>query len=444
MKLRTKLSLYSTLSKLIVLVAFIIIVPLIVSIVSTQHTDNRLQNMKDKVIKLVDKVGIKEFLQEEEDSVYADYNILKEEYIVIEATEKVIPAVQFENTERVWEGGTVNYRVLNVTFIYGGHLYLLEIGKSLVLVKELNGVLQKVAFFVLIISFAITILLNVGYSNYLLRPFHMIIEKKLKNVYHPEKFNFETIPTTTSDFIYLDQTINEMMRKIRDAFSREKEFISNVSHELMTPISVLQTRFENMLAEGRLDEETSLKIIESLKTLNRLKKITNTLLLISRIENEQYLKNDNLSLKSLAEEVFSEIEERFTEKNIEASIRFKDDFIFRSCNHDLLFTLLFNLVNNAIKYNKENGKIFVNGYYSGNNFVLEVEDTGIGIPLEQRSHIFSRFKRLNSNSTEGYGLGLPIVQTIAEFRDIQVFVNSEPGKGSIFKLIISNTDKNNS
>jgi signal transduction histidine kinase len=443
MKLRTKLSLYSTLSKLIVLVAFIIIVPMIVSIVSTQHTDNRLQNMKDKVIKLVDKVGIKEFLQEEEDSVFADYNILKEEYIVIEATEKVIPTTQFENTERIIEGETVNYRVLNVTFIHAGHLYLLEIGKSLVVVKELNGVLQKVAFFVLIISFAITILMNVGYSNYLLRPFHMIIEKKLKNVYHPEKFNFETIPTTTTDFIYLDQTINEMMRKIKDAFTRERDFISNVSHELMTPISVLQTRFENMLSEGRLDEENSIKLIESLKTLNRLKKITNTLLLISRIENEQYLKNDSLSLESLAAEVVSEIEERFTEKNIQATVDFKEDFTLKSCNHDLMFTLMFNLVNNAIKYNKENGKIFIRGYFSGNNYIVEVEDTGIGIPQEQRNHIFSRFKRLNANGTEGYGLGLPIVQTIAEFHDIQVFVSSEPGKGSTFKLIIPNPDIKN-
>ncbi|MFI5149441.1 MAG: sensor histidine kinase [Bacteroidia bacterium] len=436
MKLRTKLSLYSTLSKLIVLVAFLIIVPMIVSIVSTHHTDSRLQNMKEKVIKLVDKVGIKNFLQEEQDSVFADYNILKEEYIVIEATEKVIPATQFENTERIIEGETVEYRVLNVTFIHAGHLYLLEIGKSLEVVKELNGVLQKVAFFVLIISFAITILLNIGYSNYLLKPFHMMIERKLKNVYHPEKFNFETIPTTTTDFIYLDQTINEMMHKIKDVFGREKEFISNVSHELLTPISVLQTRFENMLTENKLDEESSLKIIESLKTLNRLKKITNTLLLISRIENEQYLKNDTLGFESLAAEVVSEIEERFTEKNIQATVDFKEDYVMQHCNHDLLFTLLFNLVNNAIKYNKQDGKIFIRGYYSGNNYVVEVEDTGIGIPAEQRSTIFSRFKRLNSNGTEGYGLGLPIVQTIAEFHDIQVFVNSEPGQGSVFKLII--------
>jgi signal transduction histidine kinase len=441
-KLRTKLSLYSTLSKLLVLIAFIVIVPIIISFVSTQHTDSRLMSMRDKVIKLVDKVGIKEFLQEEQDSVFASYNILKEEYISIEPSDKVVATPVFENTRRIWEDATVDYRLLSVTFRHAGHLYLLEIGKSLAVVNDLNGVLQRVAFFVLIISFAITILLNIGYSNYLLRPFHQIIDKKLKAVNHPEKFNFENIPTSTADFVYLDQTINEMMHKIKDTFAREKEFISNVSHELLTPISVLQTRFENMLSEGRLDEESSIRIIDSLKTLNRLKKVTNTLLLISRIENAQYLKNDTVSLKDLATEVVSEIEERFTEKSISASIQFTENYRMTGCNHDLLFTLLFNLVNNAIKYNKEHGQIFIRGFYLDEKFILEVEDTGIGILAEHIANIFSRFKRLNTNVTEGYGLGLPIVRTIADFHNIGVEVTSETGKGSVFRLIIQNNVNN--
>jgi signal transduction histidine kinase len=435
MKLRTKLSLYSTLSKLLVLVAFIIIVPAIISIVSTEHTDGRLQNMKEKVIKQVNKKGIKEFIQEEADSTFSSYNILKEEYISIEATEKALNGTHFENTERIIEGETVEYRVLSTTFKHAGHLYLLEIGKSIAVVKEFNVVLQKVAFFVLIISFSITIILNIGYANYLLRPFHRIIDEKLKTVNHPETFNFETIPTTTADFVLLDQTINEMMRKIRDAFSREKEFISNVSHEMLTPISVLQTRFENMLSEGKLEEENSIRVIDSLRTLNRLKKVTNTLLLISRIENEQFLKNDSVSLKALCMEVSEEIEERFSGKNISFKSDFSDDLVLKNCNHDLLFTLLFNLVNNAIKYNVEGGKINVRGYYSGNNFFLEVEDTGIGIHKDQINNIFSRFKRLNNNQVEGYGLGLPIVKTIADFHEIAITVTSEPEKGSIFRLI---------
>jgi signal transduction histidine kinase len=442
MKLRSKLTLYSTLSKLIVLVAFIIIVPIIISVVSTQHTDSRLQNMKEKVIKIVNKVGIKEFLQEEQDSIFSSYNILKEEYISIEATEKVMPEVHFENTQRIWEDETVDYRVLNVTFRHRGHLYMLEIGKSLAVMKELNQLLQKVAFFVLIISFAITILLNIGYSNYLLRPFHQIIEKKLKTVNHPEKFNFENIPTTTADFVYLDQTINEMMHKIRDTFTREKEFISNVSHELLTPVSVLQTRFENMLSESKLDEDSSLRIIESLKTLNRLKKVTNTLLLISRIENDQYLKNDTVSMRELAEEVIEEIEERFTEKNIRPVLEFTDDLLLRHGNHDLLFTLLFNLVNNAIKYNVMDGSIYIRGFPAADKFILEVEDSGIGISKDNIRNIFSRFKRVNATLTEGYGLGLPIVKTIADFHGIEIFVDSELGKRTVFRLIIQNNIEN--
>jgi signal transduction histidine kinase len=233
-----------------------------------------------------------------------------------------------------------------------------------------------------------------------------------------------------------------MMHKIRDTFTREKEFISNVSHELLTPVSVLQTRFENMLAEGKLDEDSSLRIIESLKTLNRLKKVTNTLLLISRIENDQYLKNDTVSMKKLAEEVIMEIEERFTEKNIRPVLEFTDDLELQHANHDLLFTLLFNLVNNAIKYNVPDGTIYVRGFPASDKFILEVEDSGIGISKDNIRNIFSRFKRVNATLTEGYGLGLPIVKTIADFHGIEVFVDSELGKGTVFRLIIQNIIEN--
>ncbi|HVA99557.1 MAG TPA: HAMP domain-containing sensor histidine kinase, partial [Bacteroidia bacterium] len=186
-----------------------------------------------------------------------------------------------------------------------------------------------------------------------------------------------------------------------------------------------------------LSEESALKIIESQKTLNRLNKIIKTLLLISKIENDQYLKNDNVSAKTLVNEVVTEIEERFTEKNIQLKLAIEKDFIIENCNKYLLFTLLFNIVNNAIKYNKENGWIHISIKENKDFYTLEVQDNGVGIESENIKFIFDRFKKFNKTETESYGLGLPIVKTIANFHGLKVEVFSEANKGSTFEIIFA-------
>jgi signal transduction histidine kinase len=208
----------------------------------------------------------------------------------------------------------------------------------------------------------------------------------------------------------------------------------NVSHELLTPITILQSKFENILADENTPQEVSYKLLESQKTLARLNKIIKTLLLISKIENEQYLKEDAVNLKELITEVIEEIEERLTEKNITLNMQLKEDFVYKNCNKSLLFTMFFNLINNAIKYNKPNGSININGHKEGDKFILEITDTGLGMDEDNIQHIFERFKRFDNKGVEGYGLGLPIVKTIMLFHDIDIQVTSDKNIGSTFKL----------
>ncbi|MGI8891938.1 MAG: sensor histidine kinase, partial [Bacteroidia bacterium] len=203
------------------------------------------------------------------------------------------------------------------------------------------------------------------------------------------------------------------------------------------PISILQTRIENILQTRKLPQEASEKLVESLNTVSRLTRTIKALLLISKIENEQYLKNEQVSLVELAKEVISEIEERLTEKNILIEEKWKDDFVFGPANRSLLFTMIFNLISNAIKYNIKNGKIIIQGEKLSDKYYLKIIDTGIGMEPGQLNHIFDRFKRLEKNGSEGYGLGLPIVKKIVEFHKINVDVSSTAGTGSEFKLIFS-------
>ena len=254
----------------------------------------------------------------------------------------------------------------------------------------------------------------------------------LKRIGHPSTFTPKTINTSTSDFLYLNNTINDMMGQIQDAFLKEKDFIGNVSHELLTPISILQTRMENLLTDPEMPEHLLVKLVDNQKTLHRLKNIIQALLLISRIENEQYLKNEEVSIAVLANEVAEEIADRAEDKGVKLNLELDDDWTLPLANYSLLFTMLFNVVSNAIKYNKPGGSITINGAPKGKGYELCITDTGVGIAQENLPHIFNRFKRLHGPDNESYGLGLPIVQTVARFHKIKLTVESAVDVGTTF------------
>jgi signal transduction histidine kinase len=159
-------------------------------------------------------------------------------------------------------------------------------------------------------------------------------------------------------------------------------------------------------------------------------------LLISQIENEQFLKEDNVPVAALIQEVYDEISIRLQEKNISCTIDVPAEWVLGQVNKFLLFNLFFNLINNAIKYNKEGGEINITGRIENKLCVVEIADTGIGISAEQLPQIFNRFKKFTrSLLQESFGLGLPIVKSIAEFHKIKIEVSSDEGVGSTFKLI---------
>ena len=407
--------------------------PTLIYKAAIQHTDDLLGKRKTEFIHIMSKMGVNQFIQEESDSTYADYTIFKEKYVSIEPIRKAISDTIVTGRRDI-EGDTVEARILKHSFKYKNTNYLLEIGESLQYVDDLKFILSKVALYILLGVIFLTVFVDLSVMQYLLRPLKKI-EAKLKGIKTPEKFDYTLVQTNTTDFRYLDRAIRNMMRKIRNTFYIEKEFIANVSHELLTPVSILQTRLENMLEAGNLSEEAETKIIESQKTLGRLKQIIRSLLLISQIENNQPPKEDKLDITKLLQEVQSEIEVRLVEKNITLNLDLKDKFIFSPCNQSLLFTLFFNLVNNAIKYNKQDGAIFITTEKVKNEYLVHIRDTGKGIAAENLNSIFYRFKKFNNAETESYGLGLALVKTIADFHDMDIKVESKLDEGSTFTVV---------
>jgi len=433
-KLLTKLTLFITLSKLAIVVLFVFLLPNLIERIASQYTDFYLKEQQKKVMQIISKNGIDYYLQGEESM--GSYTMLKEEYISLSPTEPRLYPDTIETSERIVEGDTLNYRLLTHNFLADKKHYLLEIGKTTATISQYNRPLQRVASYVLIALILFTLIADLIYTRFLLAPLGWIIKSKLVNRRFPFNDNPHPVKTSTSDFQYLDNSLITLMNQIHEAFEKEREFTANASHELMTPISILQNKIENLMGEAEVGEMVQRKLIEMHRTLNRLKKIVNSLLLISRIDNEQFSRSEVVSLKELIGDVMEDISHRLEEKEIDFKLNLSNDVQIKNCNRDLLYQLFYNLINNAIKYNKENGSIKVyDALHSGSFYQIFIEDTGIGIPSDDIPTIFNRFKKSNLAEAGGYGLGLSIVKSIANYHKISIDVTSAVNKGTTFTLV---------
>ncbi|MGR6087107.1 MAG: sensor histidine kinase [Arcticibacter sp.] len=437
MKLQVKLAIYNALSKGIIFAAFVILLPILTEQVVYDHIDKRLVARTDRIMKIISRGGINEIILEQ-DCSFESYNIFKEEFVSITPLRNDMPPpeTQISNEQVLVENEKLNHRVVKQAFVYDNQQYMLRIGEGLGTIEQLNKAVVQFSLTLMILFIVVSIFIDIGFARLMLRPFNRIVKQKLRLPKNPSMYVFQPVKTSTHEFRYLDDSINELMRKTRDAFLIEKEFIANVAHELLTPISILQNRFENMLVEHELSEQAEDKVMESLKTLKRLSKIIKALLMISKIENDQFLKQDSADLDGLVEEVCDELEDLLHEKQIVLVKSMEPVAPVTPVNRSLLFNMIFNLVNNAIRYNNIGGNIFIRGERVPDGYRLQIQDTGIGMDDSQINNIFDRFKRFNPSDEQGYGLGLPIVKTISDFHGFSISMDSKPMKGATVTILI--------
>jgi signal transduction histidine kinase len=422
---------FSLVSRLAFTVIFIILLPVIIERINTVQTDIELIRKREKVIKLIENKGLEQFMFSDSVKSFGSYNILKNEFINIEKSDLKENWNFFEVTDRIIEGETIEFRILNYSINVNGKKYLLEIGKSTESIKATEETTKKVILVFLILFISITLLLDLTYTRHLLHPLGLII-KKLKSTASPELFDKQPVNTTTSDFVSLDQTLRELMDKIDELFRREKDITVNISHELLTPISIIRSKLENLLLNESTDSTVRTKIGECMNTLNRLSSLVNSLLMISRIESHQYLKEDSFRiaemLNELCEEIFPVAENKGTIIRKELAY----DFVIADVNRALLFSMFFNVVNNAVKNTSRNGEIIVRTYIENNLNRVSISDNGKGMSRMQMETLFSRFKAKQDGDNEGTGIGLAIAKSIADFHHIKIDASSEPGIGAEF------------
>lgn len=430
-RLKTKLSLFNLLSKLVFTVLFLIFLPWIIERINLRRVDNDLIQKREQTIGLIEKIGIEPFIDSDSSYAFGSYNILKEEFISLERTGTTEDINQVEVSNRIIEDEEITYRVLNYTFIADGQKYILEIGKSLASIQSARKNISNIILGFLVFIILITLITDLQYTSILLKPLKNITDK-LKVISSPSKFDMTPVKTGTSDFVILDNALRDLMAEIDESFQKEKEITVNISHELLTPISVLRSKLENILLQKETDPETANKIEDSLKTLQRLQSLVNSLLLIARIESHQYLREDTISVQGMLREIIDELIPVAEDKGVALKGKFAQDLQFRNANKSIVFSMFYNVINNAVKNTDSGGSVIVSSDSDHDKFKVIVADTGGGMDEAQMSTLFSRFRTKRDNDENGMGIGLAIAKSIADFHKISITVTSKPKKGTTF------------
>ena len=234
----------------------------------------------------------------------------------------------------------------------------------------------------------------------------------------------------------LSVSYNKMLERLQDAFEVQRQFTANAAHELRTPLSLMQVQLDlyHSTQHPGSDEDT-LQMIKMVTEQNdRLSKMVKTLLDMSELQTVG--RDEQIIMDDLVDEVLEDLEPLAQEKNIKLIGKCKDITMVGS--DILIYRLVYNLVENAIKYNHSGGQVTVTAYQKEKHVYLSVEDTGSGIPEELRERVFEPFFRVDkSRSRElgGVGLGLALVHEIVRVHDGSITVKSSPSGGTIFEVI---------
>lgn len=433
MNLRNKLLGANLLFKILFVGAFMGVTPFLVERINLFQTDDDLVAKREQIIDLISQIGIEPFLSDESSGTFGSYNLLKEEFISIEPLYRDEAWNHIDIERRRIDHETITYRVLKYTIGVDGKLYLIEIGKSLSSISLTERHIRKITFYFLLAFLSISVVFELFYTDWMLRPLKRIIVK-LKSTSSPETFQKIAINTSTYDFRLLDDTLSELMAKADMLLKKEKEITQNISHELLTPISILRGKLENLLLDAQPNEEMALKLNESLDTLHRLKSLVSSLLLIARIESKQYLKQEEFDVTEIIDQVVEELQPMADEAEVKITRLGNHKFKVRSGNRSLMFSMFYNVINNAIKFSNKNGVVMIDSKPIGNSHVVTVSDTGNGIPPEQLPLLYDRFRSKKRVQDSGTGIGLAIVKSIADFHGIDIHVASTEKHGTCFSF----------
>lgn len=306
--------------------------------------------------------------------------------------------------------------------------------------------IYKITFVTLIAVLVLAFAFAYIYSNQTKRSLDAMI-KTSKDV-ASGNFASRIAPPYSNDFAELAKNMNSMAEDLGKLEEMRKDFIANISHDFRSPLTSIKG-FVQAILDGTIPYENQNKYLNIvLEESERLTRLTNNILLLTKIENHQVtLEKTNFDVHSILRKVILQFEQPILKKQLEIKLLVskKELFVFADLNQ--IQRVLYNIIDNAVKFCQDNDEIIIDTQIIKDKVQVSISDTGLGISEEQIHYIWNRFHkadRSRGKDKKGTGIGLSIVREIIKAHDEQIDVYSQEGKGStfFFTLPLSNKNKN--
>lgn len=379
---------------------------------------NSTTNANNMIINVYDNNG-KDFIMNKDFAKYLNDNLIDED------TNKVI-SINTENT--IFFLKTFNMKNNKLESWYIQIIYDSKMEKEFIGILKIM-ILLSTTFGILISSF-----IGMFSINKFLKPIFKATNflKNMKSNVLNERIE---IKETNDEFYVLIKALNGMIDRMENSFIQQSKFVSDASHELRTPISVIKGYINLLDRWGKNDPKILQESIDHIKEeISNMANLIEKLLFLARGESENLkINNENFYLNDLIDEIIEET------KIITDKIVKKEENEIIEINADKKFfkQMIRAMVDNSIKYTNNDGEIILKFYTENDKTIIKVIDNGIGISVEDIPYLFNRFYRADetrSKDTGGSGLGLAIVKWIVEIYSGKIFVESEIGKGSCFTI----------
>lgn len=331
-----------------------------------------------------------------------------------------------------------SYRRLATTLTVNDRYYTLHIYEQVAAWQNISMTILVSVLAGLLIWILVLYLVNQVVIDRILTPFYDTVDS-LENISDPTDFDERFPDSPTHEINVLNRALNTMMNQLRSTFEEQKKFIQNASHELLTPLSIIRQKAEKILSDSdELDRQTVEAANEIQQTAVRLSRLSNALLLISRVENKQFELDENVNVAKVTADVLAELEDFISLKNISLEIDFTNEIIVQG-NWELIHSAIYNIVQNAVKFTPTDSTIHIIGIENDQRNALTVIDEGPGIPEQLLDSLFDRFKKGSGRANalaknEGNGLGLSLVKSICRLHGFECRAENANGSGAKITL----------
>lgn len=300
------------------------------------------------------------------------------------------------------------------------------------LIAEIQGRLRNISIVAGVLALAVIIL----FTNALTRRIRELASA-VRNV-REGGYGYRIKPEGRDEVTELAEEFNDMSQHLQDTDELRRRFVSDASHELRTPLASIRLLSDSIVQSDNMDEETMREFVTDIGSeAERLQRLTEKLMMLTKMDSDIELKNSPVDVKKVAESTIHLLEPLSKANNVVITTELSDDCLVYA-NEDSLYQIVFNLAENAIKYNVPGGSVFIGLQKEEDIVKLWVEDSGIGIPEEDMENIFSRFYRVDkarSREAGGSGLGLSIVHDAVISFGGEIYVEKGEKCGSCFTVL---------